>query len=123
MKTSHHSFKTKTVQTPLLYIAFAILLFGSCQKNINEAPATQSTQQDALFGLKKYDAAVATDWYKMQMRLLLHKNSTLANGVLLGYVGIGLYEAVKDINPNAISFSEKLYKMAGYAQNRTRQNV
>ena len=89
-----------------------ILLLNSCQKNINDVPAnatTASTQSDLQ--LKKYDASVATDWYRLQLRFLLHKNSVLANGAFFGYIGIGLYESVRNIDPNAISLSEKLYQM------------
>ena len=95
-----------------LIAASLILLLGSCQKNINDVPATPintTNESDALF--KKYDAPVATDWYRLQLRFLLKKNSVLPNGVLFGYIGIGLYESVRSMNPNAVSFSEKLYQM------------
>jgi len=56
------------------------------------------------------DASVATDWYKLQLRFLLERNSTL-NGAYFGYLGIGLYESVQPGIKNAISLSKKLYQM------------
>ncbi|MBV9963177.1 MAG: vanadium-dependent haloperoxidase [Parafilimonas sp.] len=88
-----------------------MLLFNSCQKNINDVPVNTSTSSQSDLQLQKYDASVATDWYRLQLRFLLHKNSTLAFGGYFGYIGIGLYESVKNMDPNAISLSEKLYQM------------
>jgi hypothetical protein len=91
---------------------FIMLVLGSCQKNMNDMPAHQATSSDESdLQLKQYDAAVATDWYKMQLRFLLEKNSVLANGVFFGYIGIGLYESVRYASPHSVSFSEKLYQM------------
>ncbi len=89
-----------------------VLVLSSCQKNINDVPANANTAS-AQSGMqsKKYDASVATDWYKLQLRFLLEKNSVLANGVFFGYIGIGLYESVRNGTPGAISLSEKLYQM------------
>jgi hypothetical protein len=55
-------------------------------------------------------AAVSTDWYKLQLRILLERNSAL-NGVYFGYVGLGLYEAVRFADPHAAGFSSALYQM------------
>ena len=86
----------------LLAISMAITI-NSCQK----------------FDLKNYynhhqneksDANVAIDWYKLQLRILLERNSAL-NGVYFGYIGIGLYESVRNGTNNAVSLSTKLYQM------------
>jgi len=86
----------------LLTISMAVTI-NSCQK----------------FDLKNYynhhqneksDANVALDWYKLQLRILLERNSAL-NGVYFGYIGIGLYESVRNGTNNAVSLSTKLYKM------------
>jgi hypothetical protein len=61
-------------------------------------------------GEKIPDAQVATDWYKLQLRFLLERNSTL-NGAYFGYLGIGLYASVQPGIRNAISLSKKLYQM------------
>ncbi len=59
---------------------------------------------------EKLDANVAIDWYKLQLSILLERNSAL-NGVNFGYIGIGLYESVRNGTPGAASLSTKLYKM------------
>ena len=115
MRSKHFAqFKTSAIDTwtfsSLLFIM--MILFSSCHKNMNDVPAnanTSSIQSDLQY--KEVDASVATDWYKLQLRFLLEKNSVLAFGGHFGYIGIGLYESVRNINPNSISLSEKLYQM------------
>src|SRR5664279_3566291 len=86
----------------LLAISMAVTI-NSCQK----------------FDLKNYynhhqneksDANIALDWYKLQLRILLERNSAL-NGVYFGYIGIGLYESVRYGTINSVSLSTKLYGM------------
>ena len=60
--------------------------------------------------IQSMDAQVAIDWYKLQLRLLLERNSTL-NGGYFGYLGIGLYESVRYGIKNSVSFSKSLYQM------------
>lgn len=55
-------------------------------------------------------ADVATDWYRLQLRILLERNSAL-NGVHFAYIGLGLYESVRHGIKNAASFSTKLNQM------------
>lgn len=55
------------------------------------------------------DGKIATDWYRLQTRILLERNSAF-NGALWGYIGIGLYEAIRPGIKGAVSFSGKLYK-------------
>ncbi len=96
----------------LLSFLFIMLILGSCQKNINDTSTIPGSSSDeSLFGFKKYDASVATDWYKLQLRFLLERNASLSNGMHFGYIGIGLYESVRNGMPNAISLSDKLYQM------------
>ena len=59
---------------------------------------------------ERSDANVATDWYKLQLNILLERNSAL-NGVHFGYIGIGLYEAVRYGSNNSASMATKLYQM------------
>ncbi|HYK47454.1 MAG TPA: vanadium-dependent haloperoxidase [Parafilimonas sp.] len=97
---------------PLSSLLFITLLLGSCQKNMNDVPASQTTSpNNSDLQLKKYENTVATDWYKLQLRFLLEKNSVLANGGHFGYIGIGLYESVRNGIPDAVSLSTKLYQM------------
>ena len=94
----------------LLPLFFIMLLLGSCQKSLNDVPANQSTSSDESdLQLKKHAAAVATDWYKLQLRFLLEKNSVFITD--FGYIGIGLYESARYILPHCVSLSDKLYQM------------
>jgi PAP2 superfamily len=56
------------------------------------------------------DARVALDWYKLELRFLLERNTAL-NGGYFGYIGIGLYESVRHGIKHSVSFSTKLYQM------------
>lgn len=56
------------------------------------------------------DAQVAHDWYKLQYRLLLERNTTL-NGSYFAYIGIALYESVRPGINSSVSFSQRLYQM------------
>ena len=110
-QTASRHFTLSITNTVLLFASFCLFL-NSCQKKINDVPASQSVSVSDQSGASvNTNAAVATDWYKLQLRFLLEKNLTLAFGGHFGYIGIGLYEAVRNINPGAISFSEKLYQM------------
>jgi hypothetical protein len=104
--------KRSGVNILLLSALFStILMLAGCRKNLNDvaAPVNASSQSDQA--LKQYDASVATDWYKLQLRFLLEKNSVLASGGFFGYIGIGLYESVRYATPHSVSFSERLYQM------------
>ena len=59
---------------------------------------------------KVNNANVATDWYRLQLKILLERNSAL-NGVHFGYIGIGLYESIRYGIKNSVSLSTKLYQM------------
>ncbi len=54
---------------------------------------------------------VATDWYRLQMRILLERNSAFNANAYMGYIGIGLYEAVRYGTKHSVSLSTKLYQM------------
>jgi hypothetical protein len=88
---------------------FAILLataifISSCSKEDQQKSLT--VRSDVNLG----DASVAIDWYKLQLRLLLERNSSM-NGVFFAYLGIGLYESVRPGIENAKSLSSLLYQM------------
>lgn len=59
---------------------------------------------------KEASAQVAIDWYKLQVRILLERNSSM-NGAYFGYLGVGLYESVRYGSKNSVSLSTKLYQM------------
>ena len=111
MKSSLRKTPAATICT-LTFLIFIVLLFNGCQKDINEGSSVKATSSGELdFQVEQHNASVATDWYKLQLRFLLEKNSSLPNGVYFGYMGIGLYESVRNGIPGAISLSEKLYQM------------
>jgi hypothetical protein len=56
------------------------------------------------------DAQVAHDWYGLQYRLLLERNTTLI-GASFAYIGIALYESVRHGINGSVSFSQRLYQM------------
>ncbi len=88
----------------MLAVIAAIFTFSSCQK-FNEFIDHGHPDQNT-----KADAKVALDWYKLQLRFLLERNSTM-NGIHFAYIGIGLYEAVRGENTHLVSFSSKLRQM------------
>jgi hypothetical protein len=90
------------------FLAVAIII-SSCKKN--DYQRTLNVQQNVNLG----NASVALDWYKLQLRLLLERNSTL-NGAFFGYLGIGLYESVQPGIKNARSLSSVLYQMPQMTQ-------
>src|SRR4051794_33337234 len=79
-------------------IISVLFLLSSCRKNSSDPKENH------------VDAKVAVDWYKLQLRILLERNSAL-NGVYFGYIGIGLYESTYSGFRNAVSLSTKLYQM------------
>ena len=56
------------------------------------------------------DGRIAMDWYRLQLQMLLERNSTM-NGVYFAYMGIGLYESIQPGIKNGSSFSKSLYQM------------
>ena len=99
-------------------LLFASIFFNSCKKE-----NSRTEQQAGLDGqrsnktnssLVNSSSAVATDWYKLQVRMMLNANPA-TNGALnaeaFAYIGIGLYESVRSGIKNSISFSSRLYQM------------
>ena len=86
-----------------LLVVSMVVTINSCQKSKSNFDQIQSNTKIA-------NANVATDWYKLQLRILLERNSAL-NGVYFGYIGIGLYESVRYGTINSVSLSTKLYGM------------
>ncbi len=85
-------------------VVITLTTFNSCQK-------FDWDWHNHHGGDKSTPSNVATDWYKLQLRILLERNSALPNGVFFGYIGIGLYESVRYDIKNSISLSTKLYQM------------
>lgn len=55
-------------------------------------------------------AHIVTEWYNLEMQMLLQKNS-LMTGDSYAYIGIGLYESVRHGVENSVSLSTQLYQM------------
>src|SRR4030095_4677336 len=105
--------KNLFMKKSIFLIVMIFILFYSCkkesQKDIQSEP--QSKTVSSTPKAEHESSAVATDWYRLQIRILLERNSALNTTVLWGYMGIGLYEAVRPGIKNAVSFSSlNLYK-------------
>jgi hypothetical protein len=92
--------------TSLLVIIAGLFFSNGCNK-IDLRDFTKHHHDDDEKGA---DAQVALDWYKLQLRILLERNSSL-NGAYFGYIGIGLYESVRHGTEHSVSLSTKLYQM------------
>jgi len=97
----------------VIILALAVII-SSCKKT--DYRKTASIQSDVNLN----DASVALDWYKLQLKLLLERNSTL-NGAFFGYLGIGLYESVQPGIKNAKSLSSVLYQMPQMPQKQNNE--
>jgi len=96
-----------------LSIVTAVLLFlFSCQKETQKNSADQplSKAVPSTPKAENESAQVVIDWYKLQLRILLERNSSL-NGAYFGYLGIGLYESVRYGIKNSVSLSTQLHQM------------
>lgn len=122
MKTTHvfAQNKTRSKTTLLLSFLLSVAFFYSCQKNINNQPAANGSSSEDKMGnhqfasLQNDDASVATDWYNLQLRMILHANpapSNLAVIRLFSYTGISLFEAARFEIQNSKSLSSQLYQM------------
>lgn len=100
------------IKHTFLLMATLFIIANSCKKeDVHQPPGAATSSSDLVVNADNYSASVATDWYRLQLRFLLEKNSTLAFGGFFGYIGIGLYESVRNIDANSVSFSERLYQM------------
>ena len=89
-----------------MFILITCIFLSSCTKDQIVGNLTNLQHQQNLTA----DVGVAIDWYKLQLRFLRERNSTL-NSSDIGYIGIGLYESIRNGIPNAQSFSSKLNQM------------
>ena len=90
---------------------FTVIILISCKKEIRNETSSdlQSTTAPVASNDSHVSAAVATDWYRLQIRILLERNSAINSAKYWSYMGVGLYEAVRHGIKNAVSFSGKLY--------------
>jgi hypothetical protein len=86
----------------LIAVAFLSLLY-SCNKGDHWPPKPKEESADVVYA-----------WYKFIARLQLRANPqpvVILNNRNFGYIGVGLYEAVRPGIKGAASFSSKLYQM------------
>src|ERR1051326_1379703 len=96
------------------------ILFFSCKKETsnNQLSANDTSLLNSAAKTNSsaahLSAQVATDWYKLQLRMMLNANPA-TNGALnanaFAYIGIGLYESVRSGIKNSVSLSSSLYQM------------
>ncbi|HLO82793.1 MAG TPA: hypothetical protein VK166_17630, partial [Chitinophagaceae bacterium] len=93
-------------------LALPILFIISCSKtDLKQNDLTVNTESKANSGKAERDKAdVATDWYELQFKIMLERNSAF-NGVYYAYIGVGLYESVRPGIRGASSFYGKLRNM------------
>jgi hypothetical protein len=96
------------------------VIFICCQKEAsrNQVPSNDASLPNSAAKTNSSAAhlspQVATDWYKLQLRMMLNANPA-TNGALnanaFAYIGIALYESVRSGIKNSISLSSSLYQM------------
>lgn len=108
--------QSKALHAPGI-VLLTLLLLTACQKTTQnpsslDQPANNKDKTNA--SAAHLSSAVATDWYKLQVNMMLHANPA-TNGALnaeaFGYIGIALYESVRSGIKNSISLSQSLYQM------------
>ncbi len=93
-------------------LALSILLIVSCSKtDLKKDDLTVYSEGKANSGKAEREKAdVATDWYKVQFKIMLERNSAF-NGIYWAYIGVGLFESVRPGIRGASSFYGKLRNM------------
>jgi hypothetical protein len=105
MKTLKPATSIQVVPLKLLFFIFLVTIAFSCNKPHCESCEFSSTNESGT---------VATDWYKLQIRILLNANPATSNATNFdnfGYIGVGLYEAVRPGIAGSVSLSGKLQQM------------
>jgi hypothetical protein len=95
-----------------------LLILFSCKKELPNQPTDDNqlsvSKEKTNNKAESESAAVAIDWYKLQLRMILTANPT-TNGAInaenFAYIGIGLYESVRYGIKNSVSLSTLLYQM------------
>lgn len=96
----------------IILLVTLLPLIASCEKDIFD---DDKTNEGSVSGsASRASSAVATDWYALQLQMIIKSNPSI-NPILLtrawGYIGIGLYESVRPGIKNSVSLSQKLYQM------------
>src|SRR4051794_27929240 len=105
MKTSKSPVAKQVVAAKLLSIIFLITFTFGCNKRPCDYCGFPPTPESGT---------VAPDWYKLQSRIFQTANPATSNATNFdnfGYIGVGLYEAVRPGIPGSVSLSGKLQQM------------
>lgn len=97
--------------TMIILVTF-LPFIASCENDIfgDDHTDDDSTSDKASHA----SSVVATDWYTLQLQMIIKANPPLSPILLdraWGYIGIGLYESVRPGIKNSVSLSQKLYQM------------
>ncbi len=109
-KINHITLRTRFLQNLLkMVVISSFLFFAGCEKIYDEvfhSGGGNTSSKDA--------AAVATDWYKLQLKLVLRANPAVANlgaSRLFAYSGIALFEASRFDRESSRSLQGQLNQM------------
>lgn len=103
---------------PMALSCILLLILFSCKKDLPYQPTDDNqlsvSKEKTNNKTESESAAVAIDWYKLQLRMILSANPA-TNGAInaenFAYIGIGLYESVRHGIKNSVSLSSRLYQM------------
>jgi hypothetical protein len=96
----------------VILLVILIPLISGCEEDIYNDDPTEDTSSPG--DASRASSGVATDWYALQLQMIIKANPSLSPILLTrawGYIGIGLYESVRPGIKNSISLSHKLYQM------------
>jgi hypothetical protein len=101
-----------------IFATISLLIFSSCKKDLPDQRIQDNTLSKSMEKTnnkaESESAAVALDWYKLQLRMILTANPATNGGINannFAYIGIGLYESVRHGIKNSVSLSTLLNEM------------
>lgn len=98
----------------LLLAGCTSMVFINCNKNTANPDNGKLPSQDASRKTNQESGKVATDWYQLQLRMILQADPGISPLFLMrsfGYIGIGLYESVRPGMDHAKSLAQYLKDM------------
>jgi len=104
----------KAQSLKLLFLITILSVLSGCVKRDHIPPTATEESADVVY-----------DWYKFIARMQLRVNPQpvlLLNNRNFGYIGVGLYEAVRPGIKNSVSLSSKLYQMPPMPATQTRRD-
>ena len=112
---NHNAFFKNTSLKYAPALLFIMFLLNGCQKDMNTSTTVQPQSSVAdLATAGKDKATVATDWYNLQLKMILHANPGVPPPVairLFAYSGVSLFEAARFEISNSKSLHNQLSQM------------